>query len=407
MYCFTRYFLTLVFTALITLPAQAGDAARGKYLALLGDCSGCHTQGHRPAFSGGLPFNTPFGTIYATNITPDRDTGVGNWSSDDFQRAITEGIAPGGKHLYPALPYIYFHRLTRADTDDLFAFIQTLKPVQRAPTPNRLLFPFNLRFGMIFWNALFFDKTPPKMPANAGTDWKRGEFIVNGLGHCAACHTPKNMLFGDEASRPLSGGLVDNWFAPDLTNGKPEGLGAWSHDDLVSFLTTGRNRFTVVAGSMKEKVASSTSKISVDDRRAIAIYLKSLPQAVPTRWETSRPEILARGQSVYTAQCAGCHGDDGITGKGKSKGYPSLAVNTMVISHDATSLLRIILKGGDALPTAGHPPLHAMPDFDRLDDGQVADVATYIRNSWGNSAPPVSATDVQILRKALKAPAGG
>ena len=221
-----RYFLGLLLAILAALPARAGDAARGKYLALLGDCAGCHTQAHGPAFAGGLPFNTPFGTIYATNITPDTDTGIGKWSADDFHRAITEGIAPGGKHLYPALPYIYFHRLSRGDTDDLFAYLHTLKPVHQPPTPNKLMFPFNLRFGMIFWNWLFFDKTPPAIPANASADWKRGEYLVNGLGHCAACHTPKNLLFGDETSRPLAGGLVDNWYAPDITNGKREGLGA-------------------------------------------------------------------------------------------------------------------------------------------------------------------------------------
>ena len=396
-----RYFLGLLLAILIVLPARAGDAAHGKYLALLGDCAGCHTQAKGPAFAGGLPFNTPFGTIYATNITPDPDTGIGKWSADDFHRAVTEGIAPGGRHLYPALPYVYFHRLSRGDTDDLFAYLHTLTPVHQPPRANQLMFPFNLRFGMLFWNWLFFDQRPPAVPTNAGADWKRGEFIVNGLGHCAACHTPKNLLFGDETSAPLTGGLVDNWLAPAITDSKAEGLGRWSHDDVVTFLTTGRNRFTTVAGSMTEKVTSSISKMRPEDVRAIAVYLKSLPTPQLTAWETPRPETVTRGRGIYAAQCARCHGDDGITGKGKTDGYPSLAGNTMLLSHDATSVLRIILTGGDAPPAAGHPPLHAMPGFGRLDDGQIADVATYIRNAWGNAARPVSATDVHVLRKAL------
>lgn len=396
-----KYFLSLIIAILFVLPAQAGDAARGKYLALLGDCAGCHTQAHGPVFGGGLPFNTPFGTIYATNITPDAETGIGKWSADDFHRAITQGIAPGGKHLYPALPYLYFHRISRAESDDLFAYLQTLKGVRKPPTPNRLMFPFNLRFGILFWNWLFFDQRRPVIPANASADWKRGEYLVNGLGHCGACHTPKNLLFGDETSRALGGGLVDNWYAPDITNGEPEGLGNWSHDDVVTFLTTGRNRFTTVAGAMKEKVSSSISRWTVADVRAIAAYLKSLPAPQPLAWEKPRPEALARGAGIYAAHCASCHGADGVTGKGKTDGYPGLAHNTMVTSHDATSVLRIILTGGDAPPAAGRAPLHAMPGFAKLDDGQIADVTTYLRNAWGNGARPVSATEVHILRRAL------
>lgn len=396
-----RHFLKCIFFAALTTLAHAGDVQRGKYLAVLGDCAGCHTQAQGPEFAGGLPFNTPFGTIYATNITADRATGIGAWSAEEFHRAITEGVAPGGKHLYPALPYLYFHRISRGESDDLFAYLHSVKPVHKPPTPNRLMFPFNLRFGLIFWNWLFFDQRPPAIPASAGSDWKRGEYLVNGLGHCAACHTPKNLLFGDETRRALAGGLVDNWYAPDITNGKPEGLGDWRHDDVTGFLTTGRNRFTAAAGSMNEKVSSSTSHMAASDVRAIAVYLKSLPQPSSTAWETPRPEAMVRGRGIYTAQCAGCHGDNGVTGKGKTDGYPGLAHNTMVMSHDVTSVLRIILIGGDAPRAAGHPPVHAMPGFGKLDDGQIADVASYIRNAWGNGAPPTSATDAHTLRRAL------
>ncbi len=381
-------------------PAQAADAERGRYLAILGDCAGCHTKPHGQAFAGGLPFNAQFGTVYSTNITPDRETGIGGWSTDDFYRALHEGMAPGGKHLYPAFPYIYFARITRQDTDDLFAFLHTLRPVRRPPTPNRLIFPANLRFGLIAWDWLFFDKNSPKVPAHADAAWRRGEYLVNGLGHCGACHTPKNMLFGEDTSKPLAGGTVDHWFAANLTGSAAEGLGSWSHDDVISFLVTGRGSHATAAGSMLEKVTSSTSRMRREDVAAIATYLKSLPPQPPLPAERPRPEQLARGQGFYRAHCQTCHAPDGRPRDGNA-GYPSLAGDTLVIGHDPTTVLRLILKGGAGPVLPGHPIIKPMPGFEKLDEGQVADVASYIRNAWGNDAPAVSATQVHRLRQAL------
>ena len=401
-----RYFPGLALAALLALPATAWaqDAGRGQYLAILGDCAGCHTGTKQPAFSGGLPFVTPFGTMYSTNITPDPDTGIGTWSADDLYRALHDGIAPGGKHLYPAFPYIYFRRLSRKDSDDLYAYLHTLAPVHRPPTPNRLMFPFNLRFGMIFWNLLYFDKAAPKIPANAGDDQKRGEFLVNGPGHCAACHTPKTILFGDETGKALTGGLVEDWFAPDISNGAADGLAKWSVEDVVAFLTTGRNRFTTVAGSMKEKVSTSTSHMRLDDLLAIAVYLKSLASEPPPAWEQPRPEQMERGRGIYQAHCESCHAADGLPGNRKD---PPLARNTLVMSRDSTTVVRIILDGGAAPERAGEPPVHPMPGFGGLDDGQIADVATFVRNAWGNSAPAVSASDAHALRQSLARGEGG
>jgi mono/diheme cytochrome c family protein len=403
-----RYFPGFTLTVFLALsaasPAWAQDAGRGKYLAILGDCAGCHTGPKQPAFSGGLSFVTPFGTMYSTNITADRDTGIGSWSADDFYRALHDGMAPGGKHLYPAFPYIYFRRFSRQDSDDLYAYLHTLTPAHRPPTLNRLIFPFNLRFGMIFWNWLYFDKTPPKIPANANDDWKRGEFLVNGPGHCAACHTPKTILFGDETDKALTGGLVEDWFAPDISNGAADGLAKWSVEDVVSFLTTGRNRFTAVAGSMKEKVSTSSSHMNLADLQAIAVYLKSLASAPPPAWERPRREQMERGRGIYQAHCESCHAADGLPPDGK---YPPLAANTMVISRDPTSVVRIVLDGGVAPERAGEPPVHPMPGFGMLDDGQIADVSTYIRNAWGNSASAVSASDSHALRLSLARGQGG
>lgn len=400
-----RFFSGILLAAALILPARAQDAvSRGRYLAILGDCAGCHTAAHGPAFAGGLPFHAQFGTVYSTNITPDRTTGIGAWSADDFYRALHEGIAPGGKHLYPALPYVYFTRITRQDTDDLFAYLRTLKPVRRPPTPNKLHFPFNLRFGLAFWNALYLHQTPPVVPQDASTAWKRGEYLVNGLGHCAGCHTPKDMLFGDIRSHPLTGGSVDHWFAANLTGNITDGLGKWRQADVVKFLATGRNRYATAAGSMQEKVTSSTSHMTDADRDAIATYLKSLAPAWPQASRPAQTQQIAAGEAVFVARCKACHqppGQPDQPGPGRLPDYPKLAGDTLILGHDPTTVLRIILQGASAPVTPNAPGTYSMPAFATLSDQQVADVATYIRGSWGNRASPVSRTDVQTLRAAL------
>jgi mono/diheme cytochrome c family protein len=395
---FTGLFLAL---AVATAPAQAQDAvARGRYLAILGDCAGCHTQPNGASYAGGLPFAADFGTVYSTNITPDKETGIGNWTGDQFYRTIHDGVAADGTHLYPALPYVYFSRVTRQDTDDLFAYLKSLKPVHKPPTPNRLIFPFNLRFGLIFWNWLYGPKPPPALPTNQSAEWTRGEYLVNGLGHCAACHTPKNLLFGDETDRPLAGGVVDNWFASNLASGEVQGLGRWQKSDIERFLATGINAHATAAGSMLEKITSSTSKMAPGDRAAIATYLKSLPSQLPGTSEKPRSEQMERGRGLYLAHCQSCHAADGHP-IGANAHYPGLAGDTLVMGNDPTTVLRIILTGGSAPPARGQAPAKAMPAFRQLDDGMIADMASYIRNVWGNQAPPVNATQVHRLRTAL------
>ena len=394
----------LLALAALTMPAQAQDAvARGRYLAILGDCAGCHTQPHGLAFAGGLPFDAQFGTVYSTNITPDKQTGIGNWTADQFYDAIHDGAAADGTHLYPALPYVYFSRIDRQDTDDLFAYLRSLKPVHKPPTPNQLMFPFNIRFGLVFWNWLYGPKPAPALPAGRSMEWKRGEYLVNGLGHCAACHTPKNLLFGDETSKPLAGGVVDNWFANNLAGGQVEGLGRWQSADIEQFLATGISPHAIAAGSMLEKINSSTSRMMPQDRAAIATYLKSLPPQTLAAAENSRPEQMARGRGLYQAHCESCHAPDGHPGtSGSSAGYPGLAGDTLVMGRDPITVLRIILTGGTAPSVRGKPAIKPMPAFQHLDDGMIADIASYIRNAWGNRAPPVSATQVYQLRGALK-----
>jgi mono/diheme cytochrome c family protein len=392
-----RFFLGIVLAACMAIPGQAQDVSRGRYLAILGDCAGCHTHANGPAYAGGLPFNAPFGTIYSTNITPDRETGIGIWTLDQFYRALHEGVAADGSHLYPALPYVYFSRLTRQDTEDLFAYLKTLKPVHQAPTPNKLIFPFNIRLGLIFWNWLYLPKTPPTPDPTQTPAWRRGEYLVNGLGHCAACHTPKDILFGDRKDQPLTGGTVDNWFAANLTGSHVDGLGSWVPADVEEFLATGISRHATAAGSMLEKVTSSTSRMTDADRRAMATYLKSLPPRQLAATEAPRHEQMERGRGVFQAYCKTCH-----SGGAAQNRYPNLAGDTLVMARDPTTVLRIILKGGAAPTLPRRPAIKPMPGFGHLDDGMVADVASYIRNGWGNHAPPVDATKVHILRRALE-----
>jgi mono/diheme cytochrome c family protein len=389
----------------LTVTAQAQEQAqdavsRGRYLAILGDCAGCHTRAQGPAYSGGLSFNARFGTVYSTNITPDRDTGIGTWNEDQFYRALHEGVAADGRHLYPAFPYIYFTRISRQDSDDLFAFLKTLKPVHQDPTPNQLVFPFNLRWGLIFWNWLYLSRTPPPDSARPA-QWKRGEYLVNGLGHCAGCHTPKNLLFGDIQNKALTGGLADNWYAANLTGSAVDGLGKWSHDDLTKYLATGRNKYATAAGNMQEKVTLSTSHMTGDDRAAIATYLKSLPPQKMADSKIPDRKQMASGEAFFVQHCKICHqppGQPDQPGPGPLPDYPKLAGDTLILGRDPTTVLRIILEGAASPVTPNEHTTYSMPSFATLSDQQIADVATYIRNSWGNRASPVGAAEVQSLR---------
>jgi mono/diheme cytochrome c family protein len=395
--------LGLMACCLWSLPAMAQDeVAHGQYLALLGDCAGCHSAAHKPAFSGGLPFNANFGTVYSTNITPDPETGIGRWNADQFYRALHQGVAADGHHLYPAFPYVYFTHISRADTDALFAYLRSLKPVHRPPTPNRLLFPFNIRAVMIFWNWLYLDDQRFEPTPAESAVWNRGAYIVNGLGHCAACHTPKNPLFGDDDDKALTGTTLDHWFAANLTGGKVEGLGRWSHADLVEYFATGRNKFATAAGSMQEKVTLSLSHLTDDDRNAIATYLKSLAPREPKPSKAADPEQLQRGQAIFVNRCAICHAAPGVPDQpGNLADYPRLGGDTLVMGRDPTTVLRIILQGAQSPVTTHEHTTYSMPSFATLSDAEIADVATYLRNSWGNHAPPASRSDVSNLRHAM------
>jgi len=277
-----RIFLATALIASVVAPVAAqATVVRGKYLAVLGDCAGCHTRPMTgaPPYAGGLPFVAAFGTMYSPNITPDKQTGIGNWTADQFYTALHTGIGAHDKHLYPAFPFIYFTHITRSDSDAIYAYLRTIKPVHATPPPNKLIPPFDIRATMAFWDTMFFKEGTYKNDPSRSAVWNRGNYIVNGFGHCAECHTPKNILFGDETSKPLQGALEEGWFSANLNGNKRDGLGRWTAADIVQYLKTGRNNYAWAAGSMQEKVTSSTSKMNDGDLMAIATYLKSLPAA--------------------------------------------------------------------------------------------------------------------------------
>lgn len=374
---------------------------RGKYLVDAGDCKDCHTADESKPFAGGRALETPFGTIYSSNITPDKKTGIGNWSDDDFYRAMHTGIGADGEHLYPAFPYPYFTRMPRSDVDDMRAYLDTLTPIPNESPENDLTWPLNYRFLVWGWNLLYFDSgtftpNPQKSP-----EWNRGAYLVEGPGHCGACHTPKTWFGGDEnGSNYLRGGVLENWHAPNITNAKGDGLGSWSEDDIAQFLKTGRNAKSGATGTMGEVVHYSTSRLTDSDLHAIAVYLKSVPgnQSAP---QTSKPQdkVMAAGKGIYEDSCAACHRD---SGDGVPFMFPPLKGNANVLAENPTTLIRITLEGAQTQPTDKEPTPSAMPAYDwKLDDDEIAAVITYIRNAWGNAAPAVGASDVRDLRQKL------
>jgi mono/diheme cytochrome c family protein len=379
--------------------ANSNDlVSRGMYLAILGDCASCHTRKDGPTYAGGRGLNSGFGTIYSANITFDRQTGIGNWTSDQFYRAMHKGIAADDSHLYPAFPYPYFTHVTRADADAIYTYLRSIPPVQFTPPPNKLPFPLNIRGLMAIWNTLYLAEGEFKPDPARSAQWNRGAYIVTGPGHCGGCHTPKNFLMADENDRALAGGLIDNWFAADLSGDPREGLADWIAADIEEYLKSGRNARTTASGSMQAVIAFSTSQMTDADRAAIAAYLKDLPPASPAeQLSAPNPTAMRAGEAIFTDACSACHLSQG---GGQARLFPPLAGDASVQSRDATTILRIVLQGSRSLATADKPTPLTMPAFAwKLNDQQIADVATYIRNSWGNEGKPVDADDVAKLRR--------
>ncbi len=396
----------LVLLALLLAPvARAEDAqvARGRALATAGDCVACHTAPGGGDFAGGLALETPFGIIRTANLTPDKTTGIGTWSAEDFRVAMREGVRPDGMHLYPAFPYPYYARVAPADVDAIFAYLRTLKPVANAVDRDTLPFPYSIRGLMRGWNLLFLGGQPFTPDPKRSAEFNRGAYLAEGLGHCGACHTPLERFGSSNNAAYLQANRIAGWTAPNITADARLGIGAWSIEEIVAYLHTGANSTSLASGPMAEVVTHSTSQMPVEDLRAIAVYLKERGAAgapAPAPVAPNDPAMQA-GQAIFVDTCGACHGRDGA---GVSGVFPRLAGNPVVVQDDPGSLARVVLGGARAAATSGAPTSPAMPAFGyRLDDRQVAAVLTYIRNAWGNAAAAVPPAAVGEMRSALVA----
>ena len=376
----------------------AEQQTRGAYLARAGNCAGCHTALGGLAYAGGRELPTPFGTFVTPNITSDRDTGIGAWTTEDFWRAMHHGKGRDGKLLYPAFPYTEYTKITRDDTDAIFSYLQSIAPLAQVRAPDHLKFPYNVRALLYFWRALYFKPGVYRPMPNQNAEWNRGAYLVQGLGHCNACHATRNAL-GAAGGAALGGGQVAgrSWYAPSLTSSAEAGSAHLRIEEIAALLSTGQSRKSSVAGPMAEVVAQSLQYLSAADIGAMAIYLKSLPDTNTTpatfkeltAHETPR---IFKGEKIYDQHCKDCHG---TAGEGAAGAYPPLAANRSVTLPSPLNTIRSVLDGGYAPSTAGNPRPYGMPPFAHtLSSEEIALVVSYVRNTWGNRASLVTAVDV-------------
>jgi mono/diheme cytochrome c family protein len=381
----------------------AADATveRGKYLADAGNCSSCHTRPGGALFSGGLPFATPFGTLYSSNITPDNQTGIGRWVVGDLRRAMHGGVAADGHRLYPAFPYASFTKVSDEDVAAIYAYLRTLAPVHYSPPANAFL--FSQRWGMIFWNALFFrpgrfESDPARSP-----EWNRGAYLVEGLGHCGACHSPRNVFLAEETDKPYAGGSFEDnvsadkirrWSSANLTSAKT-GLAAWSVEDLAKYLKTGVCRRAGSFGPMNEVIVNSLRNLSNEDVHAIAVYLKGLPsrESADTAAAVDGTKV---GAAIYQERCEKCHLS---SGRGGMFNGPPLAGSAVVQDEDPASLINVILYGPESPKEISFGLWETMKPYGEvLDDADLAAVSNYVRRSWGNRGRTISPSEVAQQR---------
>ncbi|WP_341319559.1 cytochrome c [Paraburkholderia sp. IMGN_8] len=400
----------------------AGSAAdqealveRGRYLAGVADCIACHTAKGGKPFAGGLPIDSPIGKIYSMNITPDKGTGIGNYTLDDFDKAVRHGIAKSGSTLYPAMPYVSYAKVTPSDVKALYAyFMNGVQPVSQQNQAPDIPWPLSMRWPLSFWrmafapNAVVDDSPAPNDPI------LRGKYLVEGLAHCGACHTPRGIALQersltDDGKTFLSGGVIADYLAKSLRGDMNDGLGSWSEAEIVEFLKSGRTAHSAAFGGMAEVVGVSTQHMTDADLTAIVRYLKTLAPVSSGQKALAYVDSAAKalragsdhsnGALTFLDNCAACHR---TTGNGYDATFPKLALSTTINTADPTSLIHLVLLGGEMPSTAAAPTHYGMPRFDaRLTDRDIADVLTFVRASWGNHAPAVSADQVAKVRKAV------
>jgi mono/diheme cytochrome c family protein len=383
-----------------------GLIARGAYLARAGNCMACHTAPGGERYAGGRAINTPFGTVFTSNLTPDDKTGIGTWSSAYFWRALHNGRSKSGRLLYPAFPYINYTQITREDSDALFAYLGSLPAVAQPNHPHALRFPYQSQAALAVWRALYFRPGVYQPDTSRSAEWNRGAYLVKGLGHCSACHTTRNALGATSQELDLAGGLIpmQNWYAPSLLSPHEAGVGEWDRAQIVSLLKNGVSPRASVAGPMAQVVLRSTQYLSNEDLDAMAQFLKELPNArqesdppanSATPVKTASSNTATRGAKLYEQHCEQCHGN---AGQGVANAYPALAGNRAVTMKQPANLVQMVLNGGYAPATEGNPRPFGMPPFVLvLGDSAMAAVLTHIRTSWGNQASAVTPMEVSRI----------
>ncbi|MFZ6710922.1 c-type cytochrome [Undibacterium sp. TC9W] len=389
----------------------ADQLLRGEYLVKAGNCMGCHTVRGEAAFAGGRLLQTDFGNFRTPNITPDVKTGIGRWTANDFWQALHNGKSRDGSLLYPSFPYTNYTQVSRADADAMYVYLMSLPKVEKQNQAHELRFPYDQRALLAFWRAAYFRPASYQEDKSKSAEWNRGAYLVNGLGHCSACHSSRNSLGANGGVKDLSGGELTSWYAPALTNSKEVNLAKWSPQELIALLKSGVNQHTAVSGPMAEVVAGSTQHLSDADVKSMATYLQAIPTVqvaekdmldkfmAGSELSAERMEaVMKQGGALYKTHCMDCHG---AQGEGVSNIYPALKSNPGVLSHALSNPVRMVLSGGFPPVTKDNPRPYGMPPFaNTLTDSEVALVLSYVRNAWGNKAEPVTPAEVNRYRTA-------
>jgi mono/diheme cytochrome c family protein len=399
--------------AIAGAPAAAALVARGAYLAKAADCIACHTAGNAgQPFAGGVAFKLPFGTIYSSNITPDTKEGIGAYTDDDFVRAVREGMRRDGEHLYPAFPYTSYTKLSRADVLAIKAYLWTLPAIAQHNRPNELQFPFNQRWAMAFWNAAFFKSQRFTPDGSKSAQWNSGAYLAGALGHCAECHTPRNVGFGLEHGEEMAGEELQGWRAYNITSDAAHGIGSWTDADVIAYLTTGHAPLrSSAAGPMGEAVAHSLQYLTADDAAALLSYLRSVPARTgknPIDIDVRPPQLVASssnlpgadelragsaGLELFEGACASCHQ---WTGQGRETPYAALLGTRGVNDVSAKNVTEVILQGVSM--RIGDTDVF-MPSFaDAYSNAEVAALANYVVAHFGGKEATVTPADVAKRR---------
>lgn len=387
-------------------------AERGRYLATVSNCMTCHTAKNGKPFAGGVKFETPFGSIYSSNITQDVETGIGSWALEDFRTAMRKGVNRDGKHLYPVFPYTAYTKMSDQDIEAIYAYLITIDSVSSPKTPHEVRFPYNINMLLAVWKMLYLDEGPLPINKAQSEQWNRGAYLAEGAGHCGMCHTPRNFLGGQQLEKAYTGGVFTDhvksgdersWSATNLTQSS-RGLAAWSKQDLIDYLTTGISKRAITFGPMNDVIMNSTRHLTAGDADALASYLMSLPANEQPIGDVASKEIIASGNALYTVHCGTCHLPTGLGAEGKGGnigadlGVP-LAGSSVVQAHDPSSLINNILWGGDVPARPFNSGRREMTPFAlKMTDEEIAKLASYIRTAWGNKGGSVTPEQVEKQR---------